>query len=90
MPDPIFTHLVRSYDGAGKRKTTWHESLAEAIAEQTARVKTDGHFDVMVLPVISQAVSLPRLGEAVAVYREAKSRKAIGDPRHGARKVGAR
>ena len=77
MQDKIYTHLVRSYDGAGKRKTTWHESLAEAITEQTVRVESDGHFDVIVLPVITETVSLPRLGEAVAVYREMKARKAV-------------
>jgi hypothetical protein len=37
MSEPIYTHLVRSYDGAGKAETSWHESYAEAVSEQIDR-----------------------------------------------------
>lgn len=87
MSQPIYTHLVRSTDGAGERVTSLHESLAEALTEQADRSAIDGHFDVVVMPVTMETIRLTRLGEVVVAYRAAKARHGAG---MATRKVGAR
>lgn len=69
MNEPRYTHLVRSYDGAGKPTTTLHLSLKEAIAEQKER-EDEGLFPVTVMPVQTEHISLTKQGEVVTVYKE--------------------
>lgn len=91
MQDPIYTHLCRSTDATGKRQTTWHTSLAAAVAEQKAREEA-AHFHAIIMPVEATTMMLESSGESVAMYRAAvePTRKAVAAPRHAPARIGTR